>query len=58
MRAMSIDPNYYREKAQQTLRLASRAKDPETKAYLRQVAEQYEKLAAQAEQKCVRALPR
>jgi hypothetical protein len=50
---MSIDPNYYREKAQQTLRLASRTKDAETKAYLRQVAQQYEKLAAEAEQKCV-----
>ena len=48
---MSIDPNYYREKARQTLILANRAKDIATKAYLRQVAEQYEKLAVEAEQK-------
>jgi len=46
---MHTDPNYFRLKAQQTLALAKRAKDKDNKAYLLSVAEQYEKLALEAE---------
>lgn len=44
-----IDPNYYREKARQTLELSKRAQDHETKSYLREVAKEYERLADEAE---------
>ena len=42
---MRIDPDYYREKAEQTEMLIDRVTDDETKTYLRTVAGEYERLA-------------
>ena len=48
---MRTDPQYFRAKAQETVALAKRTKDKDNKAYLLSVAERYEKLASEAEQK-------
>ena len=48
---MRTDPQYFRVKAQETLALAKRTKEKDNQAYLLSVAERYEKLALEAEQK-------
>jgi hypothetical protein len=48
---MTTDPNYYREKAEQTLRLAARKVAVQNRPYLLEVAQRYEILAVEAEQK-------
>lgn len=48
---MRTDPQYFRLKAQETLVVAKRTKDKDNKAYLLSVAERYEKLAVEAEQR-------
>lgn len=46
---MTASPEYYRQKASETLALARRVKDREQSTYLQKVAERYEELAAQAD---------
>jgi hypothetical protein len=48
---MRVDPAYYRAKAAQTRKLANKARDADTKAYLLKVAAEYEKLAVDVEQR-------
>lgn len=49
--AMNVDPEYFRRKSQQTIVLARRTKNAENKAYLLSVAQRYEELAVEAEQR-------
>ena len=46
---MRIDPKFYREKATETVKRSKKAKDKKTRAYLLAVAEEYTKLADEAE---------
>ena len=46
---MSSSPEYYRQKALETLAIARRVKEREQKTYLQKVAERYEELATRAE---------
>lgn len=46
---MTSSPEYYRQKAAETLALARRVKEGDQKTYLLKVAERYEDLAAQAD---------
>lgn len=48
---MRAKPEYYREQAAQSRRLAKRIDDPEIRSHMLQVAEQYDKLAEEAEAK-------
>lgn len=46
---MTSSPEYYRQKAVETLALARRVKELELKAYVFRVAKRYEELAAEAD---------
>lgn len=47
---MRVKPEYYRQKAKNSRDLAKKCEDGTTRANLLDVAEQYEQLAAKAEQ--------
>lgn len=48
-RGVKVEPEFYREQAEKSRALANRSEDPDTRAHLLGVAEQYEKLARDAE---------
>jgi hypothetical protein len=50
-RIVKAQPEYYREQAAKSRRLAKRIDDPEMRSHMLQVAEQYDKLADEAEGK-------